>query len=216
MKQEKQRDNPYAANHSKAERMTLATWLKSLPKNLKLFILVSALFALANFGYAFLLLKAKSAWATDERAIRFYVLFYGVYTLVSAPMGMLSDRFGRKAMLWIAYSVFLVVTLWLALVTQIWRVILFFVLFGFLFGIVDGTQRAMVVDLAGKEWKWTALGVFNTAIWIVALPGWFILGMLRDKISPEATFLFAFAIGVLLMILFGFVRTKKDILPAKI
>jgi hypothetical protein len=25
MKQEKQRDNPYAANHSKAERMTLAT-----------------------------------------------------------------------------------------------------------------------------------------------------------------------------------------------
>jgi MFS family permease len=64
-----------------------------------------------NFGYAFLLLKAKSIGATDEKAILYYVLFYGVYTLVSAPMGMFSDRFGRKTMLWIAYSLFLVVTL---------------------------------------------------------------------------------------------------------
>jgi MFS-type transporter involved in bile tolerance (Atg22 family) len=55
------------------------------------------------------------------------------------------------------------------------------------------------------------LGVFHTAIWIVSLPGWYILGMLRDKISPQATFLFAFVIGVLIMFLFMFVNTKKQV-----
>ncbi len=82
-----------------------------LPRNLKLFIFVAALFGLVNFGYAFLLLKAKSVGASDERAIIYYVLFYGIYTIVSTPLGILSDRIGREKMLRIAYSLFLVVTL---------------------------------------------------------------------------------------------------------
>ena len=43
----------------KIEIPSLRTSITLLPKNLKLFILVSALFGLVNFGYAFLLLKAK-------------------------------------------------------------------------------------------------------------------------------------------------------------
>jgi MFS family permease len=140
----------------------------------------------------------------------YYVLFYGVYTLISAPAGIVSDRIGRKRMLWIAYSLFLVVTLWLALVSQLWRVILFFVLFGIVFAIVDGTERALVADLAGKDQKGTALGVFHTAIGIVSLPGWYILWSLWDKFSPQATFMFAFGVGILIMFLFYFVNTRKQ------
>lgn len=193
----------------KIEIPSLHTSIKILPKNLKLFIFVSALFGLVNFWYAFLLLKAKSVWASDEWAIIYYVLFYGIYTLVSAPLGILSDRIGRKTMLWIAYSLFLVVTLWLAFVSQIGRVIALFILFGFLFAIVDGTERALVVDLAGKN-KWTALGIFHTAIGIVSLPGGYILWLLWDKISPQATFLFAFLIGIIILLLFTFVDTKRQ------
>ena len=82
-------------------------------------------------------------------------------------------------------------------------------MFGIVFAIVDGTERALVADLAGKDQKGTALGVFHTAIGIVSLPWWYILWSLRDKISPQATFLFAFAIGALIMIMFRFVNTKK-------
>lgn len=188
----------------------LGTAIKLLPNNLKRFILISALFWLVNFGYAFMLLKAKDVGASDSKAILYYVLFYGVYTVVSAPVGILSDRWWRKKLLWIAYSLFLVVTLWLALVTQLGRVILFFVLFGIVFAIVDGTERALVADLAGKDQKGTALGIFHTAIGIVSLPGWYILWSLRDKFSPQATFLFAFVIGVLIMIMFRFVNTRKQ------
>lgn len=104
-----------------------------------------------------MLLKAKDVGASDAKAILYYVLFYGVYTLISAPAGIISDRIGRKRMLRIAYSLFLVVTLGLALVSQLVRVIVFFILFGIVFAIVDGTERALVADLAGKEQKGTAL-----------------------------------------------------------
>jgi len=208
MKKENYREHYHM--QPKIEIPWLRTSINLLPKNLKRFIRISALFGLVNFGYAFLLLKAKSVGASDHTAILYYVLFYGVYTLISTPAGIISDRIGRKKMLRVAYSLFLVVTLWLALVTQIWWVIFFFVLFWFLFGIVDGTERALVVDLAGKSQKGTALGVFHTAIWIVSLPGWYILWRLRDTVSPQATFLFAFAIGIIIMILFFFVNTKKE------
>jgi MFS family permease len=190
----------------------LGTAIKLLPNNLKRFILISALFWLVNFGYAFLLLKAKSTWTTDSRAILYYVLFYGIYTITSTPVGILSDRRWRKKLLWIAYSLFLVVTLWLALATQLGRVILFFILFGVVFAIVDWTERALVADLAGKDQKGTALGIFHTAIWIVSLPGWYILWTLWDKINPQATFMFAFMIGIIIMFLFYFVNTKKQVI----
>lgn len=207
MKKEMHRDHYH--REPKIEIPSLRASVQMLPKNLKTFIFISALFGLVNFGYAFLLLKAKSVGASDHRAILYYVLFYGVYTLISAPAGILSDRIGRKKMLWIAYSLFLVVNLWLAFMTQIGRVIVFFILFGVVFAIVDWTERALVVDLAGKQ-KGTALGVFHTAIGIVSLPGWYILWVLWDKISPQATFLFAFAIGVIIMIMFYCVNTKKE------
>jgi hypothetical protein len=38
-------------------------------------------------------------------------------------------------------------------VNQLGRVIVFFVLFGMVFAIVDGTERALVADLAGKDQK---------------------------------------------------------------
>ncbi|MCX6824905.1 MAG: MFS transporter [candidate division SR1 bacterium] len=208
MKKEQHRE--HLKVQPKIEIPTLGASIKLLPNNLKLFILVSALFGLVNFGYAFLLLKAKSVGATDHRAIVYYVIFYGVYTLISTPVGILSDRWGRKTMLWIGYSLFLLVTLGLALVSQLGRVISFFVVFGLVFAIVDGTERALVVDLAGKNQKGTALGIFHTAIGIVALPGGYILGMLWDKFNPEATFLFAFAVGIIIMVLFKFVNINKQ------
>ena len=107
------------------------------------------------------------------------------------------------------------VALGLAFVTNLPRVIFFFIVFGILFAIVDGTERALVVDLAGKDWKGTALGVFHTSIGIVALPSGYLFGLLRDKISPQTAFLSAFVVGIIVMILFGFVKTKKGIVIEK-
>ena len=74
---------------------------------------------------------------------------------------------------------------------------------------IDGAQRAFVVDLAPKHLKATALGTFHAAIGLVALPGGFIAGLLWDKISPETTFLYGFILAIISMVLFIFVKGKK-------
>jgi len=74
---------------------------------------------------------------------------------------------------------------------------------------IDGVQRAFVVDLAPKHLKATSLGIFHTAIGLVALPGGFIAGMLWEKISPESTFAYGFALSIISIGLFMFVKDKK-------
>jgi MFS family permease len=186
--------------------MPLNVSLRKLPRNLQLFILVSAVFALGNFGYAFLILKAKNIGFTDDVTLLLYVLFYVVYTLFTIPAGVLSDRVGRKPVLLIGYTLFAVTAVALLFTSALVPLIAVFILYGVFFGMIDGVQRAFVVDLAPSELKGTALGTFYTATGLIALPGGFIAGYLWTVISPQATFVFALGLTILGLLMFSFVK----------
>lgn len=181
---------------------------KELPANLRLFIIISSIFALGHFGYAFLLLKAKNIGLADNTAILLYVIFYIVYTICTIPSGILSDKIGRKPVLIIGYSVFAITSLGLIFTSDIYSIILFFIIYGIFYGMIDGVQRAFVVDLAPTHLKATALGTFHTAIGLVALPGGFIAGLLWDKINSEATFVYSFILTIIALSLFIFVKNN--------
>lgn len=184
---------------------------KELPTNLRLFIVVSSLFALGHFGYAFLLLRAKNIGLADSTAILLYVLFYIVYTLCAIPSGALSDKIGRKPVLVTGYFVFAITSLGLVFTSNIHSILLFFVIYGVFYAMIDGVQRAFVVDLAPEDLKATALGTFHTAIGSVALPGGYIAGLLWDRISPEATFIYGLTLAMASILLFTFVKGEKII-----
>jgi len=180
--------------------------IKRLPRNLQIFILVSTIFACANFGYAFLIIKAKYVGFSDNITLLLYVLFYIVYTLFTIPAGMLSDRIGRKPVLVAGYVLFAATAVCLVFTSQLSMLIFVFILYGIFFGLIDGVQRAFIVDLAPSDLKGTALGTFHTATGLIALPAGFIAGILWDSISPEATFLFALSLSVCSILLFSFVK----------
>jgi MFS family permease len=183
--------------------------ITKLPRNLQLFILVSTIFALGNFGYAFLILKAKNIGLSDSTTLILYVLFYVVYTLFTIPAGMLSDKIGRKPVIIGGYVLFAVTAISLLFTSQMYLLIVVFILYGIFFGLIDGVQRAFVVDLAPPDLKGTALGTFYTATGLAALPGGFIAGYLWTIISPQATFLFALALTICSLLLFIFVKNTK-------
>jgi MFS family permease len=184
--------------------------LKALPVNLRFLIAATSIFAMGNFGYAFLLLRAKSVGLTDQTAILLYALFYAVYVICAIPAGMLSDRIGRKPLLVGSYLLFALTALGLMFSSSLAGLIPFFIVYGIAFATFDGVQRAYVVDFAPPDLKGTALGTFHTAIGLVALPGGLIAGTLWDKVSPQATFLYGIVLSmVALVILLSIKKTAK-------
>jgi MFS family permease len=184
--------------------------MKRLPRNLQIFILVSTIFSLGNFGYAFLIVRSNKLGYTDTTTLLLYILFYIIYTLFTIPAGMLSDKIGRKPVLIIGYLVFAATALCLIFTSQLYMLIFIFILYGIFFGFIDGVQRAFVVDLAPSDLKGTALGTFNTATGLIALPAGVIAGVLWDTFSPQATFLFALGLTIFSLLLFTFVKNTKQ------
>jgi MFS family permease len=185
---------------------------KVLSPNLKLFVIVTAIFSLGHFGYAFLLLKSLSMGFTDHTTIFLYAFFFFIYTLVTIPAGIISDKIGRKPILLLGYFLFAVTCVGFIFVNSLATLLIFFAVYGIFFALIDGTQRAFIVDLAPKDLKATALGTLQTAIGIVALPGGFLAGLLWEEFGSTSTFIYGAVLSLLALALFMFIKVPKKII----
>ncbi|MFO7677109.1 MAG: MFS transporter [Thermoplasmatota archaeon] len=183
--------------------------LKKLPFNLKLFLFVSIIFSFAHFGYAFILLKAKQIQLDNQYIILLYVLFYIVYTLFSIPTGIASDKIGRKPIIISGYILFSIACVGLVFTNNVLLLVIMFVLYGLFYAMVDGVQRAFVVDLSPKQLKATALGTYHTSVGLAALPAGLLLGIIWDKLSPEVMFIYSLCLALFALLVFVFVKNKK-------
>jgi MFS family permease len=167
--------------------------LATLSGPLKLFILVSGIFALGNFSYMFFIMRTQHLFtgkASIAAPILLYVLFNIFYSALAVPIGSFSDKIGRQAVLIFGFSLFVVVSLGFAFCNSLWFFVVLFALYGVVFAAVDGTERAFVSDLASADFRATALGTYHTITGLAALPASLTAGFLWEHISPAATFIF--------------------------
>jgi len=182
-------------SRAEAARTPLRVTFRGIPRPLLAFIAIASVFSFADFSYAFLLLKVGLSFGTTE-AILLYVLFNIVYAAHAFPAGVLSDRVGRKPVILIGYGCFAAMGILLASSGGLVVLILAFVLYGLSYGMAEGTQRALVADLAPAEVKATVLGAYHTCVGIVKLASGLVAGFLWIAIAPEATFAFG-AVGAM-------------------
>ena len=169
---------------------------KALTPQLKYFTIVATVFALGNFGYAFLMLRAVDIGLSYPIVILLYITFYIIYTIFTIPAGMISDKIGRKPVIGIGYVLFGLTSLGLVFVSSLFQIVWLFVLYGVFYAMIDGVQRAFVVDLSPPDLKATALGTFHTATGLAALPASVITGLLWDTIGLEMAFAYGFVLSI--------------------
>ncbi len=187
--------------------------LRDLTRNLKLFLFLSAVFALGSFSYSFLLVYAKEFIETtgSEMFVRFviptfYLLFTAVASVTSFPFGKLADKAGRRVVLVVAYSLFGLMCLGFIHVGSLWMVVVLFILYGLHMAAAEPVQRAFVSELSPSEYRASILGAFKLIVGLCALPASLIAGMLWKTFGKSAPFMFSLSLTTVAIILIGFVR----------
>jgi len=192
------------ARKREPQDINLKIGLKGLPRRLKLFIFVSGVFALANFSYMFFVLRAQEFFKGKLSIgvpILLYALFNVFYAAFAVPFGRLSDKIGREKVIVFGYLLFSLTSLGFAFLNSLAAFIILFALYGIVYAIVDGNQRAYVSDLSSEKLRGTALGTFHTMIGLVALPANLIAGFLW-QINASVLFIFGAVIGIISVALF--------------
>jgi MFS family permease len=166
----------------------------------KLYLFIMALFTLGNSSDFFLILDAQHVKTPLLQVVLMLVLFNVTYALVSTPMGVLSDKIGRKRVITFGWLIYGLVYLGFALSSSIWQLWLLFAVYGIFYGFCEGAAKAFVADMVPVDRRGTAYGLYNGVVGLMALPASLIAGILWDRIAPAAAFYFGATLALIAMV----------------
>ena len=149
---------------------------------------VAAIFTLARFSEAFLLLRAQSVGLSLTFVPIVMVVMNIVYTLSAWPAGVLSDRVGRYGVLTVGFILLILADLLLAIGNNTPLLLIGVALWGLHMGLTQGLLAALVADTAPAELRGTAFGMFNLVSGLALLAASIIAGALWELIGPSGTF----------------------------
>lgn len=152
-------------------------------------VAVGAVFTLARFSEAFLILKAQDVGLPIALAPVIMVVMNIIYSLSSYPAGALSDRIGRNGILVVGIAMLIAADLILAAGATVWAVLIGVVFWGLHMGLTQGLLATLVADTAPEDLRGTAFGIFNLTCGVAALAASIIAGGLWAAFGPNLTFL---------------------------
>ena len=172
------------------------------------FLIAVAIFAIGNSSDAFIVLRLIDLSATPVMALVLLAVMHAAHVLVAIPGGSLSDRVGRRKVLFGGYLAFALVYGGLGFVESLPAAAVLLVLYGAYYGVTDGVSRAFLADLAPAATRGGAYGWYHMAVGLGALPASVVAGALWTQYGPGPAFLWGSFCAVLAMIVLATVSPR--------
>jgi MFS family permease len=163
-------------------------------------VAIAAVFTLARFSEAFLILRAQSIGLPLALIPVVLVIMSLAYSLSAYPIGVLSDRMDRMTLLILGLVLLFLADLVLAFATDIVWLGIGVVLWGLHMGFTQGLLATLIAEIAPAELRGTAFGMFNLMTGIALLVASVVAGALWDINGPQGTFLAGAAFTVLTLV----------------
>ena len=169
----------------------------AFPPALIRFFAVLAVFMLGNSTDAFLLLRLSEA----AGSVRFVPLMWAALHVVKAATsvagGSWSDRVGRRTVISLGWIIYAAVYGGFAFAATLRALFAWFLVYGLYFGFAEGTEKALVADLAPEASRGLAFGWYNAIQGLGALAASVVFGLVWSAWGAPA----AFGLGAALALL---------------
>jgi MFS family permease len=149
---------------------------------------IGAVFTLARFSEAFLVLRALQSGFSATWVPLVMVVMAAFYMLSAYPVGKWSDRVSRTALLGAGLLLLIVADLVLAYADSSAMALLGVALWGLHMGFSQGILASLVADTTPADLKGTAFGLFNLASGLALLLASVIAGWLWQEFGAAVTF----------------------------
>lgn len=164
---------------------------RPLNQQLRRYLVVVALFGLANSSDAFILLRAQESGYLLVETLGMIVLLNLVSAATSIPAAALSDRLGRRALIAMGWSIFALSYLLIGsdeVAGRPWVFAAVLAIYGLFYGFTESVERAWIADLCEPEARGYAFGVFGLVVGATALPASVGFGWVWDRYGPGVAF----------------------------
>ena len=170
---------------------------KRLPVRYWHIVLLGAVFTLARFSEAFLVLRAQDVGLTLGYVPLVLIVMNIAYTATAYPAGVAADQLNQRMLLIVGLGMLAVADLVLAATTSPLLALAGASLWGIHMGLTQGLFAKLVADNAPLELRGTAFGIFNLVSGSALLLASVIAGALWAAFGAPATFLAGAAFAIL-------------------
>jgi len=169
---------------------------------------------LGNSTDAFLLLRLTDVAGGPRFIPLLWALLHVVKSSLSMAGGALSDRLGRRTLIAAGWVVYAIVYAGFAVSDSMPALVTWFLVYGVYFGLVEGTERALIADLAPPALRGTAFGVYNAVTGVGALLASMVFGLIWNTFGVTAAFGSGAALALLAtVLLFVLVPMPSEVTP---
>lgn len=175
-------------------------------KNVKLYLAIVFVFALAGSSDAFLILRAKELGMSLSQIITMLIAYNVVAGFFSLYVGKLSDTHGRLVFLFSGWLLYAMTYFFMANFENAQIFAITFLLYGLFYGFTEGVEKAFLYDLLPPDQRGVGYGSLQVVLGAAALPASLATGLLMSKYGTQVALNTCAGIAlfaVILLLVFG-------------